>query len=141
MLKKINLQYLLSYMGLLPFIIIILDRFFLSYFNPNIIYEFIIFYSLIIFVFIGATNWNLKINISLRLILAGFLPSLISVLVILIYLNSYEVIWIIAILFILQLINDNFIYVEKLEKKIFNNLRVPLTLLIVLSLIVIQLMF
>tara|TARA_Y100001970_G_scaffold283604_1_gene399206 strand:+ start:29088 stop:29474 length:387 start_codon:yes stop_codon:yes gene_type:complete len=128
-------------MGLLPFIIIILDRFFLSYFNPNIIYEFIIFYSLIIFVFIGATNWNLKINISLRLILAGFLPSLISVLVILIYLNSYEVIWIIAILFILQLINDNFIYVEKLEKKIFNNLRVPLTLLIVLSLIVIQLMF
>jgi len=64
MFKKVNLQFLISYLGIFPFLIILLDKFLLQYLNPNIVKEFTVFYSLIIFVFIGAVNWNLKKNLS-----------------------------------------------------------------------------
>jgi len=63
MFKKINLQFVLSYLGLFPFLVILLDYFFFKILNSNIVKDFFIFYSLIIFVFIGAVNWNLKKNI------------------------------------------------------------------------------
>ena len=139
MFKKINLQLLISYFGLLPFLIILLDRFLLNNFNPNIIKDFAVFYSLIIFVFIGAVNWNLKKNISYKLVLLGFIPSFISVFIIIIFLYSHEVFFYLIILFIIQLIIDNFNYKEKSERNIYFKLRIPLTLFIVLSLIFIQL--
>ena len=67
------------------------------------------------------------------------MPSLASVLIIIMHLNSYEVIKYVIILFIIQLIGDNFIYREKNNRFIFFQLRIPLTLTIVLSLIFIQL--
>ena len=109
MFKKINFQFLLSYFGLFPFLIILLDRFFFKFFDHNIVNDFVIFYSIIIFVFIGAINWNLKKNISLLIILIGFSPSFSSVLIIILFLNSYEVINYLIILFIIQLIADSFI--------------------------------
>ena len=139
MFKKINLQYLISYLGISPFIIILFDKFFLYWFNPNIMKDFIIFYSLIIFVFIGAINWDIKKNISNKLILIGFIPSLISVFIILLFLYSFEVLTLIIIFFIFQLFFDSFFYKEKFEKKIYLYLRVPLTFILVLSLIFIQL--
>ena len=139
MFKRINLQLLISYFGLLPFLIILLDRFLLNNFNPNIIKDFAVFYSLIIFVFIGAVNWNLKKNISYKLVLLGFIPSFISVFIIIIFLYSHEVFFYLIILFIIQLIIDNFNYKEKSERNIYFKLRIPLTLFIVLSLIFIQL--
>ena len=60
MIKNINLQFLISYVGIVPFLIAIADKFFFQYFNTNIVDDFIIIYSLIIFVFIGAINWDLK---------------------------------------------------------------------------------
>ena len=72
--------------------------------------NFIIYYSIIVFVFI-----------------------------ILLHLNSYDVLFYIVTLFILQLFLDNFIYKNNLEKKIYFVLRLPLTSLIVFSIIVIQL--
>ena len=60
MFKKINLQFLISYLGIFPFLIILLDKFFLQYFKSNIVNDFSVLYSIIIFVFIGAINWNLK---------------------------------------------------------------------------------
>ena len=137
--KRINLQLLISYFGVLPFLIILLDRFLLNNFNPNIIKDFAVFYSLIIFVFIGAVNWNLKKNISYKLVLLGFIPSFISVFIIIIFLYSHEVFFYLIILFIIQLIIDNFNYKEKSERNIYFKLRIPLTLFIVLSLIFIQL--
>ena len=110
MFKRINLQLLISYFGLLPFLIILLDRFLLNNFNPNIIKDFAVFYSLIIFVFIGAVNWNLKKNISYKLVLLGFIPSLISVFIIIIFLHSHEVFFYLIILFIIQLIIDNLFF-------------------------------
>ena len=139
MIKKVNLQFLLSYLGLFPFLIILLDKFFFQYLDYNIVNDFSILYSIMIFVFIGAINWNLKKNISFLIIFIGFMPSLSSVLIILMYLYSHEVIYYLIILFLVQLIFDNFIYKEKNDRIIFYQLRVPLTLTILFCIIFIQL--
>ena len=138
MIKKINFQFLLSYLGLFPFLIILSDKFFFKYLEYNIVNDFSIFYSIIIFVFIGAINWNLKKNISILTILIGFIPSLASVLIILMFLYSYEVINYLIILFIIQLILDNFIYIEQNSRYVFYQLRIPLTFIVILYLILIQ---
>ena len=138
MFKKINLQFLLSYLGLLPLLVILFDKFFFKLLDLNIVNDFSIFYSIIIFVFIGAINWNLKKNISILTILIGFMPSLASLLIILMFLYSYEVINYLIILFIIQLILDNFVYVEKNSRIIFYQVRIPLTFIVILYLILIQ---
>ena len=139
MFKKINFQFVLSYLGLFPFLVILLDYFFFKIINSNIVKDFFIFYSLIIFVFIGAVNWNLKKNIPPIIVLIGFMPSLASVLIIVMFLYSYEVINFLIILFIIQLILDNFIYREKNDRSIFYKLRIPLTMTILVCLMLIQL--
>jgi hypothetical protein len=139
MLKKINFQFVLSYLGLFPFFLILFDYFFFKILDSNKVKDFFIFYSLIIFVFIGAVNWNLKKNISLIILLIGFMPSLASVLIIVMFLYSYDVINYLIILFIVQLILDNFIYREKNDRPIFYRLRTPLTFIVILCLILIQL--
>ena len=139
MFKKINFQFVLSYLGLFPILVILLDYFFFKIINSNIVRDFFIFYSLIIFVFIGAVNWNLKKNISLIIVFIGFMPSLASVLIIVMFLYSYDVINYLIILFIVQLILDNFIYREKNDRPIFYRLRIPLTFIVILCLILIQL--
>ena len=139
MFKKINLQFVFSYLGLLPFLIILLDNFFFKILNANIVKDFLIFYSIIIFVFIGAINWNLKKNISFIIVLIGFMPSFSSVLFIIMFLNSYEIINYLIVLFIIQLISDGYIYRKKNNKFVFYKLRISLTLIIIFSLIFIQL--
>ena len=138
MFKKINLQFVLSYLGLFPFLIILLDKFFFKFLDYNIVNDFSILYSIIIFVFIGAINWNFKKNISTLTILTGFMPSLTSVLIILMFLYSYEVIIYLIILFIIQLTLDNFIYIEQNSRYIFYQLRIPLTFIVIFYLILIQ---
>ena len=138
MIKKINFQFLLSYLGLFPFLIILFDKSFFKSLDYNIVNDFSIFYSIIIFVFIGAINWNLKKNISILIVLLGFIPSLISVLIILMFLYSYQVINYLIILFIIQLVFDNFIYTEQNSRIIFYQLRIPLTFIVILYLILIQ---
>ena len=139
MFKKINLQFVLSYLGLFPFLIILLDKFFFKSLEYNIVNDFSIFYSIIIFVFIGAINWDLKKNTSILTVLIGFMPSLASVLIIILFLYSYKVINYLIILFIIQLLLDNFIYIKINSRVIFYQLRVPLTLIVLLYLIFIQL--
>ena len=139
MFKRINLQFLISYLGLFPFLIILLDKFFLKYFDTNILKDFSFFYSLIIFVFIGAINWNLKKNIAPVFVIVGFLPSFLSIFIIIFFIYSYEVIYYLMIFFIIQLIFDNFIYKDKKERIIYYQLRIPLTFLILLSLTFIRL--
>ena len=139
MFKKINFQFVLSYLGLFPFLVILLDYFFFKILDSKIVKDFFILYSLIIFVFIGAVNWNLKKNISLLIVLIGFMPSFASILIIVMFLYSYDVINYLIILFIVQLILDNFIYREKNDRLIFYRLRTPLTFIVILCLILIQL--
>ena len=139
MFKKINFQFVLSYLGLFPFLFILFYYFFFKILDSNIVKDFFILYLLIIFVFIGAVNWNLKNNISLIILFIGFMPSFASVLMIVMFIYSYEVINYLIILFIIQLILDNFIYKEKNYRSIFYKLRLPLTITILVCLILIQL--
>ena len=139
MFKKINFQFVLSYLGLFPFLVILLDYFFFKILETNIVKDFLIFYSIIIFVFIGAINWNLKKNISFIVVLIGFMPSFSSVLIIIMFLNSYEIINYLIVLFIIQLISDGYIYRKKNNRFVFYKIRIPLTLIIIFSLIFIQL--
>lgn len=137
--NRINLQILISYLGLIPFIIVILDKFFFSQFNLYALKDFSIFYSVIILVFIGALNWDFGKNISFMQVLIGFLPSLFSVFTIILHLSSYDVFFFIIIFFLFQLFFDNFTYKKKLKKKIYIILRIPLTFFIIISLLLIQL--
>ena len=62
MTKNLNLQYLLSYFGLIPYFFIIIDKYFFFQIKEEIIKDFLIYYTLLILVFIGSINWNLKIE-------------------------------------------------------------------------------
>ena len=117
MFNRINLQFLISYSGLIPFVVILFDKFFLFQLEPNIIKDFVIFYLLIIFVFIGAINWDLKNTISIKLIIIGFMPSLLSIIIVLFF-YSYEVLLFIIICFLMQLVFDNYIYKERFITKL-----------------------
>ena len=139
MFSRINFQFLISYLGVVPFLIILFDKFFLFQLESNITKDFIIFYSLIIFVFIGALHWDFKNKLPPKLIFLGFTPSLLTIFIILLFLYSYEVLFFIIICYLIQLIADKFIYKEKTERMAYYKIRVPLTLLIVLSLLLIQL--
>ena len=142
MFKKINLQYLISYLGTLPFIIVILDKFFLYQLDPYIMQDFIIYYSIIIFVFIGSINWNFKKKVPNYLIIYGFLPSVYSLILIILNLYLYNIkilILLSVILLITQLFFDFFlIFVNLKNKNFFYFLRLPLTILISLILIIIM---
>ena len=137
MIKNINLQFLISYLGLFPFLIAIADKFFFNYLNTSIVDDFIIIYSLIIFVFIGAINWDLKKIMPAKLVIIGFLPSLIAVILLCMHLMLYEVGLILITFMILQFLVDNYFYKETSERDVYFKLRLPLTICIVVSLAII----
>ena len=137
--KNFNLQFFISYLGFLPFLLIIIDKFFLHQIDINILQGFSIFYSIIILVFIGSINWDLKKQVPSILVLYGFLPSIFSVIVMILYFYNFVVFTLIILFFLLQLVFDYFlIYKSEKQSMVFFQLRLPLTILIVLSLIIIQ---
>ncbi len=138
MFKKLNLQILLSYLGLVPYVFITLDKYFFFKIKEEISINFLIYYTIIIFVFIGSTNWNLLDRQENYIVIYGFIPSLISVFIII--LNLYNITQSLIILLLIvflkiQLIFDYFLLIKLKSKK--NNyfiLRIPLTLLIIVIL-------
>ena len=139
MYKNINLQFLISYIGFLPYLFVIIDKFFLQQIDIKIIESFSVYYSIIILVFIGATNWDLKEKVSKKKVLYGFLPSFFSVFIIIIYLYNFNVFILLISCLFLQLFLDYFIIYKKgNHKNAYYCVRLPLTTLIVLSLIIIQ---
>ena len=142
MFSKINYQYLFSYLGLIPFIFIIFDKFFLFYLDNEFVKKFIIYYCLIIIVFIGGINWNLEEKISNLKAVYGFISSLFAVFLIILNLFEYKINYLIILLvlfLILQLLFDYiFIYQGKNSKKPFYLLRLPLSFGIIFCLIVIK---
>ena len=135
MLKKINLQYLISYFGIFPYILILLDKYLFFKIKEEIIINFLIYYTLIILVFIGSANWNLQNKISNHIIIYGFIPSLFALIIIILNLYNYGHLYILAsiILFLfLQLFFDYIlIYSNKFNRSPFYFLRLPLTLTII----------
>ena len=139
MYKKINLQFLISYLGFLPYLIVIIDKFFLQQIDTKILESFSVYYSIIILVFIGSINWNLEENVSKKKVLYGFLPSFFSVFIIIIYLYDFNVFILLISYLLIQLFLDYFIiYKNGNHQKAYYFVRLPLTILIVLSLIIIQ---
>ena len=131
--KKINLQIFISYLGVLPFIMATLDCIFFKYFAKNFLIDFIIFYTLIIFSFIGAIRWSYNVLPNAIHVLYGFIPSLIST--ILIFLNLLDfnknlIILLIFNLIFLQLIVDFLIYKYVKNEVFFLSLRLPVTIII-----------
>ena len=141
MLKKINIQFLFSYFGLIPYAVILLDKYFFLIINEEVSSNFIIYYSLMIIVFIGSINWNLKDNLPTHIVVYGFLPSFFSVIIII--LNLYDIsVFIIFFLIILLLLTQLFfdyiiIFSNESNKGAFYFLRFPLTILISVFLLLI----
>ena len=137
MFNKINLQFLISYTGIIPYVLLLLDKYIFFKLNEEFIANFIIYYSIIIIVFIGAINWDFHKNISNFKIICGFFPSVFAVFVIILNLFNYEtaiIFLLIKIFLILQLFFDYFFIFNKNNKNVLYFLRMPLTILICLSL-------
>ncbi len=141
--KKINFQFLISYFGLIPYLFIFLDKYYFLIFDEEDLLSFITYYSLIIIVFIGSINWNLKNNPPTHIIIYGFLPSLFAVMIIILSLINFNILIIfilITLLLLTQLFFDYIIlFANEINKKAFYFLRLPLTLLIVIFLLLISL--
>ena len=134
MLQKINFQYIFSYLGLIPFIIILINKYYFSIVDDEFSVNFTIYYTIVISVFIGSANWNLNENINTKIVIYGFVPSIFAVGIIILNLinfnSQYLIIFLILILF-LQLIFDYYlIYSKLLVKTSFYYLRLPLTIFI-----------
>ncbi len=143
MIKKINFQFLFSYLGLIPYVIIFLDKYYFFIIKKEVFLNFVTYYSLIIIVFIGSINWNLKNNPPTHIVVYGFLPSLFSVLIIILNLYNFNTLIIfilITLLLFTQLFFDYIIlFSNELNKKAFFFLRLPLTILIIVFLLLILL--
>ncbi len=136
--KKFNIQFLISYLGLVPYFFLIIDKYFFFQIKEDFFDNFLIYYTLIIFVFIGSTNWNLDVKIKYHIAVYGFIPSLISVVIIILNLlefNTFITIFLLIFLICSQLILDYFIiYSHRNNKKPYYLLRLPLTIIIVIIL-------
>ena len=134
MFQKINFQYIFSYLGLFPFIIILINKYYFFIVDDEFSVNFTIYYTIVISVFIGSANWNLNENINTKIVIYGFIPSIFAVGIIILNLinfnSQYLIIFLILILF-LQLIFDYYlIYSKLLVKTSFYYLRLPLTIFI-----------
>ena len=141
--KKINFQFLISYFGLIPYVLTFLDKYYFLIFEQEYLLSFITYYSLIIIVFIGSTNWNLKNNPPTHIVIYGFLPSLFAVMIIILSLLNIKILIIfilITLLLLTQLFFDYIIlFAYEINKKTFYFLRLPLTVLIIIFLLLISL--
>ena len=72
------IQAIIAYLGLLPPLYALLDLLILQDIKTEILLDFMIYYTLIIFTFVGAINWKISVSGSLVLTLYGAIPSLIS---------------------------------------------------------------
>ena len=141
--KKINFQFLISYLGLIPYVLTFLDKYYFLIIEEEDLLNFITYYSLIIIVFIGSINWNLKNKPPTHIVIYGFLPSLFAVIIIILSLLNINIL-IIFILLILLLLTQLFfdyiiLFANEINKQAFYYLRLPLTGLITIFLFLISL--
>ena len=113
--NNIKLQSYIAYIGLIPALTVIFDLYFIGTLNEEIIRNFMIYYTIIIFTFIGAMVWDINVNGSMLITLYGTIPSLISFILIVMNLIGFNYITIIQILItslLLQLFFDSFVYLK-----------------------------
>ena len=135
-----NLQYIISYFGLIPYIYLLIDKYLFLNIEEEILYNFILYYTLIISVFIGSINWNLQSKVPNHLIIYGFIPTVYSLILIILNLYSYNIktLFLLSIILLISQLFFDFIliFANLKNKKVFYFLRLPLTILISLILII-----
>ena len=134
--KKTNLQFLISYLGLFPFVCVFFDIFLFNLFSISLLKDFIIFYTLLIFTYIGAMKWSFEKKLEPLIVLYGSFQSIISTFLIFFNLLSYDkniILILIIYSLILQLILDFYFLYNKIEKFFFIYVRIPLVIIISLS--------
>ena len=141
--KKINFQFLISYFGLIPYVLTFLDKYYFLIVEEKYLLSFITYYSLIIIVFIGSINWNLKNNPPTHIVIYGFLPSLFAVIIIILSILNINILTIFVLITLLLLTQLFFDYIilfsNETNKNVFYLLRLPLTVLIIIFLFLISL--
>ena len=136
-----NLQYIISYFGLIPYIYLLIDKYLFLNIEEEILYNFILYYTLIISVFIGSINWNLQSKVPNHLIIYGFIPTVYSLILIILNLYSYniKILFLLSIILLIAQLFFDFIliFANLRNKKVFYFLRLPLTILISIILMII----
>ena len=125
------IQCLISYLGLLPYFYLLIDLYFIEMLSPEIIYDIMLYNTLIIFTFIGAINWNFNKN-NIIYTIYGFIPSLIAFFIMVLNVLNYEKYFLfsaIIIFLLLQLFIDYLLYLNnKISSSVIYYLRIPVTL-------------
>ena len=137
-----NVKYLVSYLGLLPFLCLIIDGYYLEILDVNFIWDLSLLMSCIIFTFIGAYNWNFVIDRP-WLEFYGFLPSLISMVILtlsLLGISKVILLMVVIVFLITQLIFDLILSLNDIFPiRYFVTLRIPVTSGLTISLFLISL--
>lgn len=125
------IQCLISYLGLLPYFYLLIDLYFIEMLSPEIVYDIMLYNTLIIFTFIGAINWDFKKN-NIIYTIYGFIPSLIAFFIMVLNVLNYEKYFLfsaIIIFLLLQLFIDYLLYLNnKISSSVIYYLRIPVTL-------------
>ena len=136
-----NIKYVISYLGLVPFLYLILDGYFFGYLDIIFIINISIYMACIIFTFIGAYNWDFKKD-NFILELYGFLPSLFSMILLMLNLVGFDKVILLNCLvlaFLLQLIIDLYITLKEVfPMRYYIRLRIPITTSLCLSLVMLS---
>ena len=136
-----NIKYLVSYLGLVPFFFLIIDAFFLGMLDQNFIITTSIMMACIIFTFIGAYNWDFKKD-NIFLEIYGFIPSLLSMIILILNLFKFNQMNLILLLVVFLLIQLSIDFYRALKltfpMSYFIKLRLPVTGLLCMSLLVIS---
>ena len=135
------MQYIISYLGLIPYIYLLIDKYIFLRIEEEILLNFILYYTLIISIFIGSINWNLQKKIPNHLIIYGFIPTFYSLILIILNLYSYniKILFLLSVILLIAQLFFDFILIfsNVRNKKVFYFLRLPLTISISLILIII----
>ena len=125
------IQCLISYLGLIPYFYLLIDLYFIEMLSPEIIYDIMLYNTLLIFTFIGAINWDFKKN-NIIYTIYGFIPSLIAFSIMVLNVLNYKEHFLfsaIIIFLLLQLFIDYLLYLNnKISRPVIYYLRIPVTL-------------
>ena len=125
----------ISYIGLTPFIFVIIDLNFSKILTPIILKDFLIFYNLIIITFIGALKWQYEKNLGKIIIIYGFMPSFLSTICVYLFfvnVNKDLLQSFIVLFFFVQLVFDFYVYKKINENNFYYTVRFPITVLIII---------
>ena len=136
-----NIKYLVSYLGLLPFIYLNIDAYYIDLLDINFIQNLAILMSCIIFTFIGAYNWDFRVEFNL-LEFYGFVPSLLSMIILtmnILDVSKYYLISTMILFLLTQLLIDIFLSLRDIfPLKYLITLRVPITFILSTNLFLIS---